>query len=137
MNDPWKGTNRAVVHQRSGKPFLDNSWNSPLSRDALGKGPSHALVLQVPTWLFVAGIAVIAMASMAVEAEGWGWPGMVENNATANATAPAVAMNPDGDSIVVWAMSNSTADHIWAARCPAGGDWGDPIIIQTDASKPG
>ncbi len=48
------------------------------------------------------------------------------------ASSPSIAMNTDGDAIVVWRHKDGGRNDIWANRYKAGVGWEGPVLIETD-----
>src|SRR3990172_9341444 len=65
---------------------------------------------------------------------GLGWTGevLIEAEDAGGATQPQIALDPQGNAIVVWRQSNGTRDSIMANGYVAGVAWGAPVYVETD-----
>src|SRR3972149_5006529 len=65
---------------------------------------------------------------------GRGWTGevLIEAEDAGGATQPQIALDPQGNAIVVWRQSNGTRDSIMANRYVAGVAGGTPVYVETD-----
>lgn len=61
----------------------------------------------------------------------WGTPGRIQTDVASDASAPQIAINPDGQAFAVWTQSDGTRDNIWANRFD-GNAWGAAEQIETD-----
>ncbi len=65
----------------------------------------------------------------------WGTAAMIESDNTGTAQSPQVALDTDGNVMVVWYQSDGARYNIWANRYEAGTDsWGVATLIETDNS---
>ncbi len=65
-------------------------------------------------------------------AAGWGAAELFETDNAGGATAPQVALDPNGNAVVVWNQSDGTRSNIWANRFTPAVGWGVPERIETD-----
>ncbi len=63
---------------------------------------------------------------------GWGAAGLIETKNTGDAMYPQVAVDPAGNSVVVWMQSDGTRNNIWANRYTASHGWSTAGLIETD-----
>ena len=65
-------------------------------------------------------------------AAGAGWEGavLVETN-SGTADEPAIAVDPNGNAIAVWAQWDGSRDNVWANRYAAGSGWETAGLIET------
>ncbi|MBC8055752.1 MAG: hypothetical protein H7Y61_04175 [Rhizobiales bacterium] len=66
------------------------------------------------------------MANRFVPGSGWGTASAIESDSTGAALAPAIAVDTNGNAVVVWVWANvSVPGHnVWANRYTAGAGWG-------------
>ena len=61
---------------------------------------------------------------------GGSWQAPVELSAAGhNASSPQIAVDPEGDAVVVWERDNGANEVIEAASRPAGGGWQEPVEL--------
>jgi hypothetical protein len=65
---------------------------------------------------------------------GWGTPQLIENDATELADSPRIAMDANGDALVIWLQDGGPRLDVWANRYTAGSGWGTPQLIETDSA---
>ena len=63
---------------------------------------------------------------------GWQGPELIEMNNAGNADNPQVAMDADGNAIVVWQHYDGMRNNIWANRYEVGSGWQGPELIETN-----
>ena len=63
---------------------------------------------------------------------GWGTPTLIENDDTAHASSPQVAVNANGDAITVWTQSDGTRYNVWARRYDAVTGWEMAMLIESE-----
>jgi hypothetical protein len=63
---------------------------------------------------------------------GWGAATLIEGDNIGNASLPDIAMDPDGNAMVVWRQTDGTRDNIWANRYAPATTWGTAELIETD-----
>jgi hypothetical protein len=67
---------------------------------------------------------------------GWGAPVLVETDDTGDVRGGGgrgqVAVDPDGNAIVVWHQSDGTRYNVWSNRYTPSGGWGTPVPVETD-----
>ncbi len=64
---------------------------------------------------------------------GWGAAELIEEN-TSNTAQPQVAVDPNGNAVVVWAQEDGPV-NIWANRFTPAGGWGAPELIEDNAAS--
>lgn len=62
----------------------------------------------------------------------WSQPVLVEINNAGSASSPRVAVDANGNAIVVWAQSDGARLNIWSNRFTSGEGWGEAQLIETD-----
>ena len=63
----------------------------------------------------------------------WGTAVLIENNDAGNASAPQIAVDANGDALVVWAQSDGTRFNIYSNRFTASSSsWAAPVVIEAD-----
>jgi len=60
---------------------------------------------------------------------GWGSTGQPVQQEPGG-TAPRIAMNPSGDTLVVWSQEEEELERLWSSHTDAGGTWTTPEPIQ-------
>ena len=71
-------------------------------------------------------------------ATGWHTPEPIDTEPE-TAQQPAVAIDAQGNAIVVWLRSEGSSNSVWARRYTAQGGWGSPVLIENglgDAGNP-
>jgi len=63
---------------------------------------------------------------------GWGTAQLIENDNSGNADVPQIAVDHDGNAIVVWKLFDGTRSNIWTNRYTMGSGWGTVQLIETD-----
>jgi len=63
---------------------------------------------------------------------GWGLAELIEIDNAGNATRPQIAMDANGNALVVWDQSDGTRRNIWANRYDIDNGWGVAELIETD-----
>jgi len=63
--------------------------------------------------------------------EGWGTPVLLEEDAE-SAEHPDVAMDGDGNAMVVWRQGDGTRYDIWFNRATPDGRWGTASLVETE-----
>jgi hypothetical protein len=63
-------------------------------------------------------------------ADGWSTPRLIENDSTASAINPRVAMSPSGSAMAVWTEVGTTRNRVWANFNVAGTSWLVPEELQ-------
>lgn len=68
--------------------------------------------------------------------EAWGEPLRIESNDAGDASRPEVAVDPQGNAVVVWQQASGPQDDdedqsigIWSNRFIAGESWGEPVPV--------
>lgn len=64
----------------------------------------------------------------------WGAPVPVSSPGSEIAGDADAAMDGQGNVIVVWAATDDSGTHVFAARRPAGGSWSSPVAISADSA---
>ena len=103
--------------------------------DGLGDAvsPQFALDAQgngVVVWLQSDGVWTNVWANWTTSGV-WGTAELLETNDSGDAVAPQVAVNPQGNAMVVWQQSDGVRESIWANRLTSG-VWGTAQPIELD-----
>lgn len=86
----------------------------------------------VATWVQL-GSPQNILANVYQPGTGWGGAVLVENDNFNNAFDPRVAINADGDAVVVWEQLSGGPDYyVWANRYLAGSGWAGPERVDPD-----
>ena len=64
----------------------------------------------------------------------WGTAAKIQANNTDSASAPWIAMDPNGNAIAAWMQNDGTLQNIWAAAYTAGTGWGTAALIETNSA---
>ncbi|MCF6281589.1 MAG: Ig-like domain-containing protein [Candidatus Polarisedimenticolaceae bacterium] len=109
--------------------LLDNSAEN------MGGGP-ESLAFDadgnaIVTWIQVLNSRSSVYASHYVKGTGWGAPLLVETDDTGHASTSQVAMNDDGEAIIVWNHHDGTRHNIWVSHYSSA-SWSNPELIETD-----
>jgi len=62
---------------------------------------------------------------------GWHPAQQIESN-PGSAVFPTIRIDGSGNAIVAWHQHNGAVYDIWTARREAGGDWGAPVLLESD-----
>ena len=63
---------------------------------------------------------------------GWGTPALVSTNDTGSAYGGKVAVDPNGNAIVVWSQYDGVRDNIFGNRYTVGAGWTTATLIETN-----
>ena len=63
---------------------------------------------------------------------GWGTAVLIETDNAGTAAFPKIAMDANGNALVVWRQFDGTRDNIWSNRYTDGTGWGTAALIETD-----
>jgi uncharacterized repeat protein (TIGR01451 family) len=114
-------------------------WLVPTNLSATGQNATQAQVAMSPTgdaiavWSRSNGAnTIVQAAGKPTGSETWSTPVNL-SVAGQNATLPQVAIDPNGDAVAVWLLSNGTTTTVQTASRPTGGSWSSP----TDLSESG
>lgn len=114
--DGWGGV--AMITDNAGDAF-----DPQVASDAAG----NAIVV----WRQSDGTSYSIWTNRFTRSGGWGVPALLESN-TGEATAPEIAMDPDGNAIAVWAQSDGVRNNIWSNRFTVGSGWGTAVLIESN-----
>lgn len=92
----------------------------------------------IATWTVFDGTRTNLHSRRYIRGEGWGPLTELEDN-DADARNPGLAVDKQGNAIVVWAQSDGTTTAIWYNRYQVGQGWGGPLRVEpkNSASNPG
>ena len=62
----------------------------------------------------------------------WGTAELIETNNAGDAEKPQIAIDTNGNAIVVWQQRSGTTNSIWANRFTPGMGWGTAHLVETD-----
>ena len=66
----------------------------------------------------------------------WGPAAEIDNSVSGNVQKPNVAVDPEGNAVVVWKQTDNGLGNVWANRYSVEAGWGEPEIIDSpDASS--
>ncbi len=113
-----------------GKPVLLESDNTGDARDSsvAMDGAGHA----VSVWRQWTGARYDGFANYYSPGLGWGTARLFEQQDAGWVQEPHVAMDSQGNAVVVWSASNGTVSSIWANRFVSGTGWLTEQIIDGD-----
>ncbi len=86
----------------------------------------------VAVWSQVDGGVYSIYANRYVSGTGWGTAQLIETDDSGDARYPQVAMDDNGNAVVVWQQSDGTRYNIWSNRYVQGTGWGTAQLIETD-----
>lgn len=69
---------------------------------------------------------------VAVTCRGWGSAELIESDDTNNAAYPDIAVDRNGNAVVVWRQDDGSVSSIYANLYVAGTGWGTPELIETN-----
>jgi len=141
-------TIKANVRNRYGQPMgSDFSFNFTTRDGGWGiaglieDNPGDALHPQVAidpngnaiaVWRQWDGTRLSIWANRFTPESGWGTAGLIETDNAGDAVHPQVAIDPNGNAIVVWYQWDGTRDNIWSNRFTPASGWGTAELIETD-----
>lgn len=81
-------------------------------------------------------LAAAASGSFTTQDGRWGTAVLAETNDAGTAQNPQIAVDANGNAIVVWQQSDGTRNNIWANRYTPDSGWGTAVLIENnDASN--
>ena len=87
----------------------------------------------IAVWKQYDGTRYNILANRYTFGSGWGTAGLIETDNAGDATYPQVAMDQDGNAIVVWMQYDGTRNNIWANHFDGNTyTWGMAQLIETD-----
>jgi uncharacterized membrane-anchored protein len=86
----------------------------------------------VAVWNQSDGTRLNIWANRFTVATGWGVAELIENEDAASASAPQVAVDPNGNAVAVWNQSDEARPSIWANRFTPAAGWSLAELIETD-----
>lgn len=123
--------NRYLVGNGWGTPnVLETTAFDAGLPDVAGEANGNAMAV----WGQTDGTRYNIWANRFVVGTGWGTATLIETVNTADALQPRVAVEPRGNAVAVWDMSDGTRSNIWANYYAAGTGWGTAALIETDNS---
>lgn len=105
----------------------DNAGSALDPRIAIDAGGNAMAV-----WYQRDGIRTNIWANLYTAGWGWGTAQLIETNNTGGASNPQIAINADGNAMVVWHQSDGVRLNIWANLYTAGGGWGTAQRIESN-----
>lgn len=111
----------------------DNSGNADAAKIAVDADGNAIAV-----WLQHDGTRLNVWANTYVAGGEWEGPVIIDSS-TQNAETPRLAMNADGQAVVVWAHDGGSNGSIWSSRYEPGVGWETPASVEAgsaDASVP-
>ena len=86
----------------------------------------------VVVWYQSAGTRYNIWANRYSPASGWETARLIETKNTGDAMYPQIAIDEDGNAVVVWMQSDGTRNNIWANRYTPTDGWAVAGLIETD-----
>ncbi len=129
--DRSNGTNRIV--QAALRP-AGGAWQAPTDLSLPGRDAAASQVTVDPqgdaaaVWYRSDGSNTIVQAALRPAGGVWQAPANLSGPGE-NATAPRVALDPQGNAVAVWSRSNGTTFVVQASQLPAGGTWQPPVDL--------
>ncbi len=87
-------------------------------------------------WSMSDGTRTSIWSNRYVAGTGWGTEELIETDDAGNAFDPQVAIDANGNALVVWYQSDGTRLNIYSNRYIAGTGWGTAELIETDNAGP-
>ena len=136
----WEGRATAVwrdagVIQAAFRPYL-GEWEAPVplsgGEDFVPQAAMDARGDVTAVWMHFDGSSYVVESAYRPEAGEWESPTLVSQSGEEGGN-PHVALDAQGDSLVVWRGEDEGDEFVRAAYRPLGGSWGQPV----DVSLPG
>ncbi len=107
-----------------------------IETDDVGNAGAHQVAIDtdgnaIAVWDQYDGTRRNVMSNRYIPGTGWGTPVSIETG-DEGTYDPQIAIDPDGNAIVVWGQAEDTYHSIWANRYTAGTGWGTAELIETD-----
>jgi len=67
-----------------------------------------------------------------VKGVGWGKAELIETDSTGNARRPEIAVDGNGNAVVIWTSDDGIRKDLWANRYVKGAGWGKAELIETN-----
>jgi FG-GAP-like repeat len=112
-------------------------WDTPIMLEAnsgeaqFPRLAADASGAAIAVWAQHDGAAMSIWANRYIAGQGWGMATLIEDN-TGDARGPWVAMDGNGNAVVVWSQYDGVYLSIWANRYVAGEGWGTATLIETN-----
>jgi hypothetical protein len=133
----WNQSDGARENIWANRSSPDGSWGVAqlIETENLGHASSPRVAMDpdgnaTAVWHQSDGERASIWANRYTPSSGWGVADTIEKNDEGEARLPYVAMDPDGNAMVVWHQSDGTRFNIWASRYD--GTWGTPQLIDSD-----
>jgi hypothetical protein len=136
----WEGRETAVwkdagVIEAAFRPYL-GEWEAPVplstGENFVPQAAMDARGDVTAVWMHLGGSRYVVESAYRPEAGDWESPTLVSQPGEEGGN-PHVALDADGDSLVVWRGEDEGDEFVRAAYRPLGGSWGQPA----DVSSPG
>jgi hypothetical protein len=82
---------------------------------------------------FCPGFGFCIAASIYRDALGWTEPEVINPGLVTRSQHARVAMNANGDAVVVWEEFDGQSSDVWTSRWSPSEDWGEPVLLETQA----
>jgi hypothetical protein len=102
----------------------DNADYPHIAMDANGNA--------IAVWEQSDGIRFNIWANRYVPGAGWGTAELIETDNEGDAHRPQVALDTNGNALVVWEQFDGSQNNIWANRYISGAGWSTAKLIETD-----
>jgi hypothetical protein len=111
---------------------------SPIMPDNVGSAGGHAIAANargdaMAVWDLYDGVCYHIWANKYTAGSGWEGALAVENSASFDAIEPGVAIDPNGNAVVVWRQTDGTSYKTWVNLYQADTGWGTAQLLDTDA----
>ncbi|WP_339672576.1 Ig-like domain-containing protein [Dasania marina] len=83
-------------------------------------------------WVQSNGVQDSIWANRYTAIDGWGTAALIETNDAGPAATPQLAIDDDGNVLVVWSQSNGSVASVWANRYTVGAGWGVAGLLEVD-----
>ncbi|UCG68635.1 MAG: hypothetical protein JSV09_12630 [Thermoplasmata archaeon] len=114
-----------------------DGWSvaGPIEHEELGDVTQHKIVMNsggdaMAVWSHHDGSVFNVWANRYIAGYGWEGAVLIEYNQTHDAYFPDIAINDNGDAIVVYRQDDGARFNIWANHYTKGQGWGDPQLIE-------
>lgn len=140
----WYQFDGALFNVWSNRFTPDSGWGTPelieTSNDSPAIDPQIAMDAggnAVAVWMQFDGTRYNLQANRFTSSSGWGIAQLIETDNAGEAVEPRMAMNANGDAIVVWYQFDGTRYNIWANRFTSASGWDIAQLIETDDGDAG
>jgi Bacterial Ig-like domain len=135
----WQQSDGTHTNIWANRYVVGTGWGTAtlIETDNAGDATSPQIAIDangnaLAVWQQSDGTRTNILANRYVVGMGWGTAALIETINTGSATAPQIAINANGNALVVWQQSDGTRYNIWSNRYVVGTGWGTAALIETD-----